>query len=292
VLRRYVEHGERVPYEKRLEVQRALASDATPAAKGRYHWGRGASKARIPMRFALVATFFLIACDRSPTAATPLVLTASAGNGQTVAVGYPVPISPSVTVTSDSRPVAGVAVTFTFPPRFGVFTVGAGGSVIVKDTVVISDAAGIARVGSWYLSTSVGIDSLTASAVGAAPIIFTATATPGAAFGYAKWAGDGQTALAGSSLSTMPAIRVIDQFGNGVPGVSAMFTVMSGGGSVAGATLVTGPNGVATLGAWTLGSAPGANTLRVLIQANGGPGVPFTFTATGVASSAAQRGLR
>lgn len=240
------------------------------------------------MRFALIAALLMIACDRSPTAAAPLVLTASAGNGQTVAVGSPVPISPTVTVTSNSRPVAGVAVTFTFPPLTGVFTSDAG-DVFVKDTIVISDAAGIARVGSWYLKTSAGVDSLTASAAGAAPAIFTATATPGAAFGYAKWAGDAQTAPVGSSVGTMPAIRVVDEFGNGVPGVSATFTVMSGGGSVAGAASVTGANGVATLGAWTLGSAPGTNTIRVLVQAGNGPGIPFTFTATGITTSAALR---
>jgi hypothetical protein len=243
------------------------------------------------MRFVLAAAVLLTACDRSPSAATPLMLTASAGNGQTVTVGDAAPISPTVTVTSNSRPIPGVAVTFTFPFSGGIFTASAGNK-IVDDTVVISDAAGVARIGRWFMRTSVGDDSLTASAAGAAPVIFTVTATPGAAFGYAKWAGDGQTAPAGLPLSTLPAIRVIDQFGNGVPGVSAMFTVMSGGGSVTGATLVTGPNGVATLGAWTLGSDPGTNTVRVLIQAGGGPGIPFTFTATGVAASAALRGQR
>ena len=58
------------------------------------------------------------------------------------------------------------------------------------------------------------------------------------------------------------------------------FSVWSGGGSVTGAAAVTGDDGIATVGSWTLGSAAGANSLRATCA--GVSGSPVTFTATGV----------
>jgi hypothetical protein len=238
------------------------------------------------MRLVFVAALLLCGCVKSPTDRAPaLVLVAVAGNAQAVTAGHEVPIAPAVMVTSSAEPVAGVSITFAYRGPTGGFTTSALGGAMV-DTIVVSDSTGTARVGDgwWGLNTNAGIDSLTVSAPGAAPIVLTATALPGSAFGYVKFAGDAQSAPVGGALAVEPAVKVVDEFGNGVPGVSATFTVASGSGSITGAATVTGSNGVATLGGWTLGMAPGINTLTVFVQAAGGPVIPLTFTATGTAT--------
>lgn len=62
------------------------------------------------------------------------------------------------------------------------------------------------------------------------------------------------------SLATASVV-VLDRNGVGVRGVEVTFEVTSGGGSIAVRTVVTGPDGIATVGSWTLGTSPGANTL-------------------------------
>jgi hypothetical protein len=91
----------------------------------------------------------------------------------------------------------------------------------------------------------------------------------------AKTAGDAQTATAGAAVSTPPAVTVKDANGNPVSGVTVVFAVASGGGSVTGGTQTTNSAGVATVGGWTLGA--GANTL----SATAGSLPAVTFTATG-----------
>jgi hypothetical protein len=91
------------------------------------------------------------------------------------------------------------------------------------------------------------------------------------------------TSTAGAALSISPAVRVFDDRGTGVEGVTVTFTVTSGGGSVTGATAVTNFDGVATVGSWKLGNAAGANVLTATAEGL----KPVTFTATGVAGAAA-----
>jgi hypothetical protein len=75
-------------------------------------------------------------------------------------------------------------------------------------------------------------------------------------------AGNGQTALTGATVGTLPAVTVKDAAGNGVANVSVTFEIESGGGSVSGATANTDASGVATVGGWTLGIVPGEQKLR------------------------------
>src|SRR5688572_12496960 len=75
------------------------------------------------------------------------------------------------------------------------------------------------------------------------------------------FAGDNQTARISSIVPIQPAVIVRD--GNQpVGGVSVTFAVETGGGNVIGATVTTNASGVATVGGWTMGSAPGPNILR------------------------------
>src|SRR5712691_7422356 len=80
----------------------------------------------------------------------------NAGNGPSATVGTAVAVDPSVIVRdANSNPVAGVAVTF---------AVASGGGTVAPTTPVTTGANGIATVTSWTLGTTVGPNTLTATA--------------------------------------------------------------------------------------------------------------------------------
>ncbi len=310
----------------------------------------------------------------------PSTIAISAGNNQTAAAGATVATAPSVLITDGAgNPVGGVPVTFNA-------TVGSGQ---VTGSSTITNASGIAAVGSWRLGTTAGANALTATA-GALSTTFSATAiagpaaqlalitTPsasaqsgvpltqqptvqlqdqlgnavagsgtsitaavlsgsgtltnttattnasglatfsgltitgpagslslefmsgslthavsspitlssGAPAAIAKQAGDGQTATVATAVAIAPSVRVTDGTGNPVPGVPVTFTVASGGGGVTGSPATTNASGIATVGAWQLGSIAGANSLTATTGA-----LSTTFTATSVAGTASQLGV-
>jgi hypothetical protein len=93
--------------------------------------------------------------------------------------------------------------------------------------------------------------------------------------------GDFQTGLVGFALNVRPAVR-LTSLGAPVPGVGVTFAVQSGGGSIVGnATVNTNGNGVAQVGGWVLGGAPGNNTLTATVAGAGVTGNPVTFSAIG-----------
>ena len=202
------------------------------------------------------------------TSGAPAILTIHGGNDQTATVGTAV-TSPSVLVTDASgNPLAGVTV---------VFAVVAGGGQVTGESA-LTNASGVATVGSWTLGTTPGVNQLSATVDGLEPVTFNATATVGAPASITSHAGDGQSAPAGSAVSIPPAARVTDAHGNPVAGVAVLFTIVSGGGQVTGESAVTDANGVAAVGSWTLGTSGGTNQLRATVDGVGS--VDFTATAT------------
>ena len=238
-------------------------------------------RARVVGIAAVIVLGFAVACGKSSGSSTSptvaLVLSVSAGNSQSATVAHAVTTAPSVLVTSNSQAKAGVAVTF---------AVASGGGSVTGATTV-TDANGIAQVGSWTLGTIAGTNTLTASVSGATAVTFTSTALAGAAATVSKAAGDAQTSAAGLALTTRPAVLVADQFGNAVAGVNVTFAVASGGGSISGPTAATAATGIATLGGWTLGNVAGANSVTATATGTGLTGNPATFTVTGVAGPVA-----
>jgi adhesin/invasin len=222
--------------------------------------------------------------DNSPRQLTVLLvmgagpaasLAVNDGDNQNGMAGTAVATDPSATVTDQfANPVAGATVTF---------AVSSGGGSLT-DSVQVTDVQGIARVGSWVLGTSTGVNALVASAPGLTSVTFTATAGAAAPSQFVKTAGDAQTAVAGTPVAISPAIRLEDQFGNAVPGLDVTFTATAGGGVVNGGSQTTDANGLASVGDWTLGTSAGPNTLEV--TAAGSP-ASATFNATGIAGSAA-----
>ena len=100
-------------------------------------------------------------------------------------------------------------------------------------------------------------------------------------------AGNSQSKTAAQALDTNPSVIVKDTYNNPVAaGVSVLWTVSSGGGSVnVGAGQVgsgsssTNASGIAALTNWTLGSATGSNGLEASIN-TGAQTINFTATAT------------
>jgi hypothetical protein len=92
------------------------------------------------------------------------------GDAQTATVGSNVGVAPSVRISDAfGNPVANVLVTFSVGSGGGFVTTGASNT----------DATGVAKVGSWRLGTTVGANTLVATA-GALTTTFTATAVVGA----------------------------------------------------------------------------------------------------------------
>ena len=212
-------------------------------------------------------------------AGAPASVIIQAGDAQSATVGTSVAVDPAVLVQDASgNPVEGVTVTFA--------VTGGGGSVTGGSPV--TDASGVAAVGSWTLGTSAGANSLSATVTGVSPVTFNATAEPGPATQLQLNDGDGQSAVAGATVSVPPSVRVLDDFGNGVAGTTVQFTVTGGGGSVTGATPTSDGSGLATVGSWTLGTSAGTNTLEA--SAAGIVGT-VGFTATALSGSASVMAL-
>ncbi len=96
--------------------------------------------------------------------------------------------------------------------------------------------------------------------------------------------GNNQTAAAGSAVAVAPSVQVSDTFGNPVTGLSVTFSVLSGGGSVTGGTVLTDASGNATVGSWTLeasGTVPanGLYTNQLLVTSQAASSVALQANA-------------
>ena len=202
---------------------------------------------------SIALALLVAACGESTSPAKPTALSATAATTATATGATTVAAAPAVKVTDGSgAPVSGVAVQF---------AVTAGGGTLGR-TSSTTDASGIASSGSWTLGTTAGINTVDATVTGLAPVRFTATGTAAAPASITVSAGDNQSAAVGAAVGTAPAVLVKDQYGNPVAGTTVTFSVMSGGGTLTGATATTDASGVARLGAWTLGIANGAQQIR------------------------------
>ena len=152
--------------------------------------------------------------------------------------------------------------------------------------IVTVDSAGVVRgiaSGTAVLTASIG------SVEGTAVVLVS-----GAAATIAAVAGNGQTAAVNASVPVAPAVRVTDANNAVVPGVAVTFTPSVNSGSVTpSVTVLTGFDGVARVGAWTLGPAAGAQVLSASIAGPGITGNPVSVTATATVGppSATQSGI-
>ncbi len=169
-----------------------------------------------------------------------------------------------------------------------------GGGTLGGATGVSSDASGLATFSGLSVRGAPGVRTLIFAADGFA----SATSAPiavgvGAATSIAPVAGDDQSATVNTAVAVAPAVQLRDLEGNPVPGVPVVFTVASGGGSASGRTAATDAEGVARVGAWTLGTAAGPNSLTAEVEGAELDGNPVTFSAVGTPGpvSASRSGL-
>ncbi len=226
------------------------------------------------------------ACDDGP--ATPrvgpaAVLDIIGGDLQSGVVGTQLANPLVVRVTdADGQPVPGQVINFR--------VVSGGGSVFAG--AAQTNGNGTAQE-LWTLGTVAGdtqhVEVRAVDATTGTPLVFAtfrAVATAAAPSKLERASADGLQAEVATSVSPAPRVRVTDQYDNPVSGVTITFTPTSGGGSVTGATQTTDASGAATVGAWTLGSATGTNTMAATTSVL--PAISVTFTASGLPAAATQ----
>ena len=221
-------------------------------------------------------TKIIVTVDPNP--ATQIAINGGSTSGQ---IGTALAVPPSVIVRDvNNIPVAGVTVSF---------AVASGGGTITGATQV-TNASGIATVGSWTLGALVGANTMTATSgtLGGSPLVIAATALTSAATQMALNSSS-TTGTAGQNVATAPSVIIKDASNNPVAGVPVTFSVGSGGGSITGVNQVSDANGIATLGSWKLGGTVGSNT--VIATSAGLTNSPLTITATGAAGAATQMSL-
>ncbi|HEX6643862.1 MAG TPA: Ig-like domain-containing protein [Gemmatimonadales bacterium] len=105
----------------------------------------------------------------------------------------------------------------------------------------------------------------------------------GLAVAKAPTSGDAQTGTAGAALAN-PLAVLVTRDGAPAQGETVSWSIVSGGGTLGGASSTTGGNGIATM-TWTLGQGAGAQGARAAVS--GASGSPVAFTATATAGAAA-----
>ena len=162
-----------------------------------------------------------------------------------------------------------------------VATLTSGSGTLGGTTTVATNGSGVATFSNLIITGQVGSYTLTFTPSGlTAATSSSFTLTAGMATQIAVKAGNAQVAAPGTAVAIAPSVVVADSSGNPVSGVSVTFAVATGGGSATGLVATTNASGVATVGSWTLGVTPGANTLTA--SSIGLVGSPVTFGATGI----------
>jgi adhesin/invasin len=177
------------------------------------------------------------------TTGAPTQISVSTGNNQSATVNTAVTVPPAVLVTDQfGNPVPGETVTF---------TVTSGGGSVTGGTA-ITDAAGIATVGSWTLGTTAGTDNNTLEAAHATAgnVNFTASAAAGPAAALAFTVQPSAT-LAGQVITPAIQVAVRDAFGNLVTTASNSITLSlstdpNGGTNLSGTLTKAAVGGIAT----------------------------------------------
>ena len=226
--------------------------------------GENKAVAILTNNFVLDSTTFTATATAGPVA----VFTLQAGNNQTAIASRALPVALSVKAAdSFGNALPGVKVTWT-PNALN-------GSVAFTTDTTAAD--GIATA-TWTLGTVAAVQGLTATVNGAAPLAFTATATPDTGRVMTVTASPAAAGSVSTSVGTV-TLRVTDQWGNLVSGVPITWNdSVGGGGTLSANTGSTSAAGTAST-TWTLGRLVGPQALRVRLT--GRPETQlFTATAT------------
>jgi hypothetical protein len=153
----------------------------------------------------------------------------------------------------------------------------AGGSLAEPE--IVTDSTGSAELPAWQLGTATGVHTLRAETEGPTVHRLHLEVAAGAPV-ESEWTGvDAARVDPGLRVPGDPALVVRDAFGNPVPGHPVTFEVVQGEGRLEGPDDVTGPDGRARPGRWTLGMEPGPQ--RLLGKAEGLDEASLEITASG-----------
>lgn len=207
-------------------------------------------------------------------------------------VGTAAPAMSVITVSSDTV-LSGQGATLTLTTRDAN-----GNPLATGGRVVGFSASGGTSSGAISTAVDHGNGTYTASFTGSTagtPLTITATLNgvaagqapfpritviPSAAAQFSAVTGDLQSAVVGTAVSVRPAVLVRDAQGNPIAGAAVSFEVGAGAGTVTGESQLTGADGIARVGSWTLGLAAGTNSLVARREAQ-----VVSFTATGTAGA-------
>jgi hypothetical protein len=241
---------------------------------------------RLRRLVAPVSTLLVLACGGGdlvlPTDGEPAQIEIAEGNEQTGTVGLPLDDALVVRlVDTAGNGVSSQAVTW---------VVATGGGSVTPETGTTDDE-GLASA-EWTLGPSTGPNTVSAVVAGVGGVTFIAIGTsddggPATPTTIEPIEGEDQSAPAGSMVAIPPAVRVTDDAGQPVGQVEVTFVVTGGGGTVTGGTRTTDSDGIARVGGWTLGSAPGVNMLEA--RAGSLLGSPVLFTAEATSAGAVSR---
>lgn len=201
--------------------------------------------------------------DVGPSSVLPSALAVSGGNNQTGSAGLLLPASLQVTLTgTDGRPFPDAPVTWQ--------VTSGGGSVSLGSAT--TDADGVAST-HLTLGQAVGLNLVSATVTGVAPVSFSATAVAGPSAEISALSGDQQTAARSAALPQPIVVGVVDQFGNPVTNTTVTFAASEGSFNVS--QVLTDGQGRAQA-VWTLGTTLGDQTAT----ATTGALAAVTFKAT------------
>jgi adhesin/invasin len=187
-----------------------------------------------------------------------------------------VPLSPQPVLQlqdADGNDVAreGVAVTA---------QISSGDGTLAGTTTVTSDATGLVTFTDLAIGGAPGTRTVSFTADGFATASAAVAVGVGAPASIETATDDAQSAPVATAVAVPPAVLVRDANDNPLSGIPVTFRVTGGGGRLTGATPVTGADGIATVGGWTLGQKSGANTVAATLSGLDVSGSPVTFGAT------------
>ena len=167
--------------------------------------------------------------------------------------------------------IPGLSISFTVDPDGG--TVAPAGGTTGADGQLAATWTLGTRKGTFHVVTSVA-----GSALGAT---FAASATPGPANNLAALSGNNQYGYHDERLAQLIAVRVRDQYGNGIPSYAVQFATDPGNGTADSTIAFSDTGGVARTG-WVMPSIADTVTLQAkAVSGVGAPllGSPLSFTA-------------
>jgi hypothetical protein len=223
------------------------------------------------------------------TAGPAALMTITAGNNQSTAVGMAFATALAVKVTDQyQNPLSGIAVTFA-PPGSG-----ATGSFAAGATVN-TNASGIATAPTFMANGAPGAYQVTATA-GSLSQSFSLSNLAGAAANLTIVSGNGQSTAIGTAFAAPLVVRVTDALNNPLQNVAVTFTPPSSGASgtfASSATVTTDAAGIATAPVYTANNIAGPNAPRAsagslsqTFNLTNLPGPPATITPTGTPQTA------